>query len=110
TRRYVAEALLGAGRPLAAAQEAAAAISRLRALGLGGHPAVADALEVLALAELELQHAPRAVALLVNALALRERLSVPADPRLSTTRTRLAAARTATGTAADSAVLLSTVH
>ncbi len=92
-RRYVAEALLGAGEPRAAAVEAANVITRLRQLGLGGHPAVPDALEVLALAELELGRTSAAVALFEEAVALRERLSVPADPRLLRTRARLAAAR-----------------
>src|SRR5690606_24654102 len=69
-RRYVAEALLGAGEPQAAAVEAATVITRLRQLDLAGHPAVPDALETLALAELELGHVPEAVVLLEEALTL----------------------------------------
>ncbi|HUE77380.1 MAG TPA: serine/threonine-protein kinase [Longimicrobiales bacterium] len=89
TRRYVAEALLATGRPEAAATAAAAAISTLSERNLAGHQAVADALEILALARLEQGRPADAVRHLEEALALRERLSVSSDPRLHRTRARL---------------------
>jgi eukaryotic-like serine/threonine-protein kinase len=95
TRRYIAEALLAMRQPEAAGREATEAIESLQARGLEGHPAVADALETLAGAALAKGRVPDAVHLLEGALALRERLSVPSDPRLEVARTRLVGVRTA---------------
>jgi serine/threonine-protein kinase len=111
TRRYMAEALLVRREPQAAAKEALQAIGGLRERGLSRHPALVDALEILALSELELAHSAEAVDLLTEALALRQQLSVAADPRLQITRARLAAAvARSAAPGGDPPVLLSTVR
>jgi eukaryotic-like serine/threonine-protein kinase len=84
--RYQAEALLELGAFDAAGALAGRMLDRMRALGLAGHPAAIDALEIRARALMARGRPHEAVPLLTEALAGRARLSVPSDPRLEASR------------------------
>lgn len=92
TRRYLAEAMLELGEVDAAAELAADIADRLRGLGIVRHPALADVLEIRALALLRQHRNEEAEELLSESLVLRERLSIESDPRLEATRRYHAAA------------------
>jgi eukaryotic-like serine/threonine-protein kinase len=103
--RYQAEALLELEAFGAAAALASMVLDRMRTLGLAGHPAALDALEIRARALMAGGRPHEAVPLLTEALAGRTRLSVPSDPRLEAARRyrarAMAEAATASPTAPD---------
>lgn len=98
-----AAAYLDLGHTDTAAVIAAEAIDRLRVLGMPGHPAVADALEVLGRARLAEGRAGQAAALFAESITVRALVSVESDPRLEVTRRLLRRAEARAGTVAASA-------